>query len=82
MIPNTWKHLPSWLRAAATSAAQGLATAVLLTVLGVLNDASNAKPIDWLGVLDDLRLALILAAHAVTVAVWRRVRPPEASYPG
>lgn len=79
-----WRRWPSWLRAAWTSAGQGLVAVLLLSTLTVLDQVRL-----WLdhGPAPDLSVYLrglgdagVLFAAALVTAVHRRLRPPERAY--
>lgn len=79
-----WRRWPSWLRAAWTTAWQGLAAVVLLATLSLLDqvrlwlDHGPTPDLDvYLSTLGD---AGVLFVAALVTAVHRRLRPPESAY--
>lgn len=79
-----WRRWPSWLRAAWTTAVQGLGAVVLLATLQLLDQVRlwldhGPTPDLWV-YLHTLSDAGVLFVAALVTAVHRRLRPPEAAY--
>lgn len=79
-----WRRLPSWLRAAITTAWQVLAAVALLSTLRVLDQArlwvDGGQAPDFGTYWRDLADAGVVFAAAIVTAVHRRIRPAENAY--
>lgn len=83
-VKARWRRVPSWLRAACTTAGQVLTAVVALSTLRVLDQArlwvdGGAAP-DFGVFLRDLADAGLVFVAAAVTAVHRRLRPAEKAY--
>lgn len=72
--------VPTWLRAAAITAAQAIVAALVATFGFATVDWIEGDDIDWVATLGDFRTAVAAALLPLIVAVHRKVTPPEQTY--